>query len=173
MDKSLIKETEKELCNYFKSEKTVSRLTSKIELLEQQIIDIRTRIRNTDISIPEQSLGASYSESVQTSRSNMGYAESQAVRIIEQMEIELTDKQEEVFLLEKLIRKKKVDAMDMEQKLRHLDPDAVKVLTLSYSQKIVDWKIGVEMNIAQTTATRWRHKALKEVAEQELRLSSY
>lgn len=165
MNDDLFKKTEGKLYDYFQAEKKISCLNLKIELLKKHVTEIETRMKETDISIPEESRSSTYEESVQTSRSVTSYAEKAAIRIIEDMESEIAFKKEEIALLEKIIRTTEADNAIIEYNLNFLTKEDRQFLKLRYEEEKTYMQIGMEMNIAQSTATRVRRRLVEDVAK--------
>lgn len=164
MDKQLFRATERKLYDYFQAEKKISCLNLRIELLNKHIADIRTRIRETDISIPGESRSITYGDVVQTSGSVISYAERAAIRIIDDMENEIAYKREQLAELEKQIRDIESYNAIIEYNLNFLSHNDQMFLQLKYGQEKADWQIGQEMSMSQSTATRTRQRLVEDVA---------
>ena len=165
MDRELFRETERKLYDYFQAEKRISCLNLRIELLNKHIADIRSRIKETDISIPEEPRGTTYEDTVQTSGSVISYAERAAIRIIDDMENEIVYKIEQLVGLEKQIRDIEADNAMIEYNLSFVSEDHKKILELKYGQEKKDWQVGVEMNIERSTITRIKQKLIEDIAQ--------
>ncbi len=164
MNRELFRETERKLYDYFQAEKKISCLNLQIELLKKHIIDIRNRIRETDICIPGESRSTTYEEMVQTSGSVISYAERMAMRIIGDMENEIVYKTEQLAGLEKQIRHIESDNAIIAYNLSFVSEDHKKILELKYGQEKKDWQVGMEMNIERSTITRIKQKLIKDFA---------
>lgn len=121
-------------------------------------------MKNTDIEIPEQSSSTNYGDTVQTSNV-LSYAERTAIKIIENMENEVTDKKEEIALLQKDIRDIEANNVIIESNLKCLSKEHRRLLELKYGQEKKDWQVGMELNIDRSTITRLKQKLIKEIGE--------
>ncbi|EOU1903030.1 hypothetical protein ACV3ZD_03620 [Clostridium perfringens] len=75
MDKHLFKKTEGKLYRYYESSKRLESFQAKIKLLKDDSDLIIEKIKNIDISIPEESKSPSFDERVQNSSDGLSYAE--------------------------------------------------------------------------------------------------
>lgn len=164
MNDDLFKTIEKRLYDYFQTEKKISCLRQKIQLLNKHITDIEKKIKETNILIPEESRSSTYEDSVQTSRNTSSYAENAAIKIIEDMEREVVYKQNEITHLEKIIRNTESDNAIIKYNLAFLSADHIRILELKYAQKKKDWQVGMEMNIERSTITRIKQKLIADIA---------
>lgn len=172
IDKEIFRKTEKKLYNYFGKDKKIRGINKKISLLKQQIDDIEEKLRNVNITIPEESKSMTYEERVQTSSDGTSYAERTLMRITDKMIVEQARKKEEIAELEEELRNIEADNIILEDNIKDLNEEDRKFLKIKYEDKLKDWQIGFKLDIAQSTATRIRQKLVEDVARWEELLKS-
>lgn len=167
MDKDLFKKTEGKLYRYYESTKRIESFKAKIKLLKDNSDLIIEKIKNMDISIPEESKSPSFDERVQTSSDGLSYAERTMYQIIDRLEKELADNNNMIEKLEELIRKINQDNKIIDENIKWLGKEQLKFLELKYKVKLNNWKIANELNVSEVTCTRIRNKLIEDVARWE------
>lgn len=167
IDKEIFRKTEKKLYNFFRKDKKIGSLNRKIELLNNQIDDIEKKLRNINITIPEESRAITYEERVQTSSDGTSYAERAAIRITDNLLKEQSRKFEEIAKLEEEIRDIEADNIIMEDNIKDLSEEDKHFLKLKYEEGKKDWQVGEKLGMSQPTATRARQRLVENVARWE------
>lgn len=167
IDKETFRKTEKKLYNYFGKDKKINSINRKISLLKKQIEDIESKLRNVNISIPEESKSMTYEERVQTSSDGASYAERTLMRITDKLIAEKARKEEEITDLEEELRDIEADNIIMGDNIGDLSEEDKKFLKIKYGEKQKDWQIGFKLGISQSSATRIRQGLVENVARWE------
>lgn len=168
IDKEVFRKTEKKLYNYYGKDKKIGNLKKKIDLLYKQINDIDDKLRNTDISIPEESRAMSYEERVQTSSDGTSYAERTLIRITERLIIEQSRKKEEIARMEEELRNIEADNIIIKENIGELREEDKEFLRVKYKECNKDWQVGVKLGMDQSTVTRKRQRLVEDVSRWEL-----
>lgn len=160
-----IKDIENRLRDYFNYDRRVNNLNKKIDLLKSQISEIDYKLGHVDYDIPEESLGISYDEKVQTNRQECGYAEKAAIKITDRLEEEKTWKQQEIADTEEGLRDMEFNNILVEGWLDELNEDDAKFIEEKYNsrEKIADWKVGMKYGVSQAAVTCRKNKILKKI----------
>ncbi|QPW61892.1 hypothetical protein IG390_05190 [Clostridium botulinum] len=167
MDKEIFRKTEKKLYNFFKKDKKINSLNHKIELLNKQINDIEEKLKNVNITIPEESRAITYEERVQTSSDGTSYAERAAIRITDNLLKEQSIKIEQIAKIEEEIRNIQAYNISIEDNIKDLSEEDKHFLKLKYSEEKKDWQVGKELGMDQSTASRKRKRLVENVANWE------
>lgn len=164
IDKETFRKTERKLYNYFKKDKKVQSLKRKIDLLNKQINDIEKKLKNIDVSIPEESSAVGYEERVQTSSDRSSYAEKTLMRITDNLIMEQSRKIEEISQLEEQIRDIEADNIIIEENIDDIREEDRNFLRLKYYEGLKDWQVAVKLNMSQSNTTRKRQRLVNNVA---------
>jgi hypothetical protein len=171
INKETFRKTESKLYNYFGKDKKINSINRKINLLKKQIDDIESKLRNVNISIPEESKSMIYEERVQTSSDGASYAEKTLMRITDKLIAEKARKEEEITDLEEELRNIEADNIIMDENIGYLSEDDRKFLKIKYGdpsgEKQKDWQIGFKLEISQSSVTRTRQRLVENVARWE------
>lgn len=167
IDKDTFRKTEKKLYNYFGKNKKINSIKLKVSLLKRQIEDIESKLKNVNVSIPEESNSITYEERVQTSPDGVSYAERTLMRITDKLISEKARKEEEITDLEEELRDIEADNIIMDDNIRCLNEEDKKFLKIKYEEKKKDWQIGFKLGISQSSATRIRQGLVENVARWE------
>lgn len=164
IDKKTFRETEKKIYNYFRKDKVISSLKHKAEILNKQVDQIEKKLRNTDITIPEESRAMTYEERVQTSNTGESYAERTAVRIADKLQKEQSRKIEEIADIEEEIRNIEADNVIIGDNIGGLRKRDFEFLETKYNKEFPEWRVGVELHMSQSQVNRKKQRLIENVA---------
>lgn len=164
IDKEQLRRIEKELYNYYESDKKVTGFKKTIEILENNIAALEKRIKTVDIEIPVESRSITFEERVQSSGDGTSYVERTMINKIDNLEREIENDKKEIYRLEDLIRKLNKNKNIIEIQISDISEEYIKYIDLRYNKKLKNWQIANELNISHVTCTRLKNKIVNSIA---------
>lgn len=167
LDKETFRKTEEKLRNYYRKDRVLKDMERRIKLLDGQIGILECKLKDNYFNIPIESKSQSFEERVQTSYTGESYVEKTMIRIIDNMEKEISSKKEEIAQLEVNILNIQVDNDTIDSNIRILAQEYQKLLELKYKENKKEWQIGMILGIDQSTVNRTKQKLIEDVASWE------
>lgn len=162
--KEVYKKTEGALYGYFKDKKEMLNIESEIRLLEKNIAEIESDIKNTNVKIDYYQNGSGISERVQTSSAGISYAEQEICAAIDKLEKEHAMKIRRLVKQKKRYRKMEEQNNRMKDNIEQLEKDLQLILKYRYCNKrSMEW-IAAELNYSSSTAGRRKDELVLNVA---------
>lgn len=155
---------ERMLYNYFIKDNIIKSKKDMIEMLEKQIKQLEERIKTNNAKIePGLNMGISYDERVQTSIDGTSYAEKAVVRAIERLEVDTTEKLEELFKLEKDIMDIERETKIIELNVGMLSEEDKKFIEMKYKERMSVEEIAEKVNLSRTAGYNKRDKVVESI----------
>ncbi|KOR24173.1 hypothetical protein [Clostridium sp. L74] len=166
LDKKIYAKTEGRLYRYFRDNRELGKLKSRVSHISKRIETIMDKIKNNNVTLEEESKSIIYEERVQTSSNGTSYAERELIRQIERLELELGENIKKKGKLEYKIREIEEQISVMENNLSSLNEESKRFVECKYGEgKSIDW-IAVEMfGGARSTAYRKKDELIESIAQ--------
>ncbi|KEH91664.1 hypothetical protein Z962_p0040 (plasmid) [Clostridium botulinum C/D str. BKT12695] len=160
------KKTEGRLYRYYKQLKEIDKLEYVCRQLEEQKEKIRNDIKETNISIEEESRSITYEERVQTSSTGSSYAENEVVRQIENLEREWKYVRRKLLKKKARIRELERQVAPLKYNIDMLAEESKRFIEWKYAEhKSIDWIANEMYGGARSTAYRKREELVKEIGQ--------
>lgn len=173
IDKELFRATEGKLYSYFRKKKEIEKLNYRIKELNEQIEEIESDIRNTNVKIDYYQPSIPITERVQTSSTGTSYAEGQIIKAINEMEKERANRIRIKLKLKAKIRETQNYITYMEQNLESLSEENKRFIELKYGDEADMITIANKMNMARTTVYRKREELVDDIARHDKGINAY
>lgn len=158
------KKTEGALYGYYKDKKEMENIESEIDLLEKNIAEIESDIKNTNVKIDYYQNGIEINERVQTSSTGISYAEQEICAAIEKLEKEHATKIRRLIKQKNKLRRMRESNNRMKDNIEGLEKDFQSILKYRYCNKRSMQWIAAELNYSQSTAGRRKDELVLNVA---------
>jgi DNA-directed RNA polymerase specialized sigma subunit len=165
IDKESFRKTEGRLYRYYNTLQKIKCLNLECTDLELQRERIRKDIKETNVTIDEESKAITYEERVQASSSGTSYAERALIQEIEKLE------QEWIYVRKKLLKKRlKIRELEREisslkSNIQMLSEENHRFIELKYGDKKSIEEVADFLNMARTTAYRRREELVEDIAK--------
>lgn len=166
IDKEIFKKVEGRLYRHYKQLKEIDKLEYICRQLEEQKEKIRKDIKETNISIEEESRSITYEERVQTSSSGSSYAENECIRQIDNLEREWKYVRRKLLKKKARIRELERQVAPLKYNINMLSEESKRFIEWKYAEyKSIDWIAGEMYAGARSTAYRKREELVEGIAQ--------
>ncbi|WP_236894891.1 MULTISPECIES: hypothetical protein [Clostridium] len=165
MDKEHFKETENRIYSYYKKDKLIKSLNTRLKILNNQIDKIREDLKSCNVSIEPNIKVISYEEHVQSSCKCTSYAEREIVKVTEYKIERLNDKE---FEKEKVLEQ--IDQIELDYRfigdaIELIKGEAQQLLELKYKKGYSEQKIGYILHLTQSQINKKKWKLIGLIAD--------
>lgn len=165
IDKDTFRKIEGRLYKYYRQLKEIDKLEYRCEILEQQKEKIRQDLRETNITIEEESRSVTYEERVQNSPSGTSYAEAAVMREITKLEEEWKYIRRKILKNHARIREFKKQNADMDYIIGLLSTECKLVAEEKYKHENSLEEIGEKLHMSKSAANRKREDIVNAIAK--------
>jgi len=165
IDKETFRKAEGRLYRHYNILQNIKFLELECEELEKQKERIRRDMRETNVTIEEESRSITFEERVQTSSSGVSYAERALMQEVEKLE------KEWIFIRKKLLKKRikireiERQVFSLKNNITMLSEENRRFIELKYGDKKSIEEIADSLNMARTTAYRKREELVEDIAQ--------
>lgn len=165
IDKDTFRKIEGRLYKYYRQLKEIDKVEYRCEILEQQKEKIRQDLRETNITIEEESRSVTYEERVQNSSSGISYAEAAVMREITRLEEEWKYIRKKILKNHARIRELKKQNADMDYIIGLLSTECKLVAEEKYKYEKSLEEIGEKLHMSKSAANRKREDIVNAIAK--------
>ena len=161
--KKELKEIEDKLYNYFAKDRKIASLKYKIEVLEQQI----ENIKREKIDCTKWYAGISWGDKVQTSPTGTSFAETEIIKLEERKEQRISECLQEIEDIKETIDKIQKENSIIDYNIKFLGEEEKQILNYKYKYKWNEFKIARELFKDQSVINKKRRKILYDIVRWE------
>ncbi len=158
MDKELFKETENKIYSYYKKDKLINSLNTRLNILNNQIDKIREDLKSCNVSIEPNIKAISYEERVQSSCNCTSYVEREITKVTEYKIKRLDDKEVEKEKIFEQIDQIELDYSFIRDAIESIKGETLQLLELKYKKRYGEQQIADILHLTQSQINKkkWR-----------------